>query len=77
MSELLDNSFLVQSFKVARAMAGVLLCIGVWSSIVYMGGVGFILSGHRSRSFRIGVGWMDATSSSFGCTASIGGVAAL
>ena len=44
MSELLDNSYLVQSFKVVRAMAGVLLCIGGWTSIVYLGPLGFILS---------------------------------
>ena len=60
MSELLDNSFLVQSFKVARAMAGVLLCIGGLSSIVYLGPVGFILSAIVVALFvSASAGWMQ------------------
>ena len=77
MSELLDNSFLVQSFKVARAMAGVLLCIGVWSSIVYMAGVGFILSAIVvALIVWASAGWMERVRHS-AARRLFGGVAAL
>lgn len=59
MSEILDNSFVVRSCKTARAVAGVLLCVGGLSSIVYFGFLGFIFSAIAVALFvSASTGWM-------------------